>query len=96
MNAFIHDMEAEIALGDTMHRPAFTEDDGRLQAFDLVTANPMWNQDFDASTYENDPYERFERAHRPHRVPTGAGCSTWLRLPEDGRDAWRSCWTPAP
>ena len=24
MNAFIHDMEAEIALGDTMHRPAFT------------------------------------------------------------------------
>ena len=25
MNAFIHDMEAEIALGDTMHRPAFTE-----------------------------------------------------------------------
>ena len=24
MNAFIHDMEAEIMLGDTMHRPAFT------------------------------------------------------------------------
>ena len=53
MNAFIHDMEAEISLGDTMHRPAFTEGDGRLRQFDLVTANPMWNQKFAAATYEN-------------------------------------------
>lgn len=59
MNAFIHDMEAEIALGDTMHRPAFTEGDGRLRQFDLVTANPMWNQKFPVATYENDTYERF-------------------------------------
>jgi type I restriction enzyme M protein len=60
MNAFIHDMEAEIALGNTMQRPAFTEGDGRLRRFDLVTANPMWNQRFDASTYENDTYDRFK------------------------------------
>ncbi|MEW6297834.1 MAG: N-6 DNA methylase [Thermodesulfobacteriota bacterium] len=59
MNAFIHDMEAEIALGDTMHRPAFTGSSGGLRAFDLVTANPMWNQKFAANTYENDPYGRF-------------------------------------
>ncbi|MCL5962643.1 MAG: type I restriction-modification system subunit M [Chloroflexi bacterium] len=59
MNAFLHDMEAEIAVGDTMNRPAFTESDGRLKAFDLVTANPMWNQKFPTSTYEHDPYERF-------------------------------------
>ncbi len=59
MNAFIHDMEADIALGDTMHRPVFTAGNGRLRQFDLVTANPMWNQKFDAKTYENDPYERF-------------------------------------
>jgi type I restriction enzyme M protein len=65
MNAFIHDMEAEIALGDTMHRPAFTEGDGRLRHFDLVTANPMWNQKFDAKTYENDTYERFKRGIPP-------------------------------
>ena len=64
MNAFIHDMEAEIALGDTMHRPAFTR--GRAApAFDIVTANPMWNQKFDAATYENDPYERFTGASLP-------------------------------
>ncbi|MGQ9600221.1 MAG: type I restriction-modification system subunit M, partial [Anaerolineae bacterium] len=46
MNAFIHDMEAEIALGDTMARPAFKDAGGRLQQFDLVVANPMWNQSF--------------------------------------------------
>jgi type I restriction enzyme M protein len=65
MNAFVHDMEADIALGDTMHRPAFTEGDGRLRQFDIVTANPMWNQKFPASTYENDPYERFGRGVPP-------------------------------
>jgi type I restriction enzyme M protein len=65
MNAFLHDMEAEIALGDSMHRPAFTEPDGRLKVFDLVTANPMWNQKFDAATYENDPYERFKKGIPP-------------------------------
>jgi type I restriction enzyme M protein len=65
MNAFIHDMEAEIALGDTMHRPAFTEGEGRLRQFDIVTANPMWNQKFDSTTYENDTYERFSRGVPP-------------------------------
>lgn len=60
MNAFIHDMDAEIALGDTMRSPRFTTDDGRLRRFDIVTANPMWNQDVAQSTYENDPYQRFE------------------------------------
>ena len=65
MNAFIHDMEAEIAIGDTMARPAFTGDDGTLRQFDLVTANPMWNQKFPASTYENDTYGRFARGVPP-------------------------------
>ncbi len=60
MNAFIHDMDADIALGDTMRSPKFTDDDGRLHRFDIVTANPMWNQDFPQSTYETDPYQRFE------------------------------------
>jgi len=65
MNAFLHDMEAEIALGDTMTRPAFTGGDGRLGQFDLVIANPMWNQRFAASNYDNDPYERFGRGVPP-------------------------------
>lgn len=65
MNAFVHDMDAEIALGDTMHSPKFLDGKGRLQRFDIVTANPMWNQDFEMSTYENDPLERFSRGGPP-------------------------------
>ena len=59
MNTFLYDMEAEINLGDTMHRPAFQEADGGLRSFDVVTANPMWNQKYSRETYESDPYQRF-------------------------------------
>lgn len=59
MNTFIYDMEAEIAIGDTMNRPAFTHPDGSLRRFDKVTANPMWNQNFAVTTYEHDTYGRF-------------------------------------
>jgi len=59
MNAVIHDLEADIRIGDTMHHPAFVDTVGRLQTFDRVTANPMWNQKFPVETYENDPCERF-------------------------------------
>jgi type I restriction enzyme M protein len=65
MNAFIHDIEAEIALRDTMRRPAFLNDDGSLREFDLVTANPMWNQNFPYEVYENDPFERFTHGIPP-------------------------------
>jgi len=59
MNVIIHDMQADIRIGDTMRHPAFVDAAGRLQTFDRVTANPMWNQKFPVETYENDPYERF-------------------------------------
>lgn len=59
MNAFVHDMGAEVALGDTINRPAFSED-GKLRRFDMLTANPMWNQKFPTEVYEHDPYERFD------------------------------------
>ena len=65
MNSFIHDMETEVALGDTMNRPAFLNPDGSLREFDIVTANPMWNQDFPQNTYENDPYDRFAFGYPP-------------------------------
>lgn len=65
MNAFIHDMETQIALGDTMIRPAFTNADGSIRRFDIVTANPMWNQDFSQGTYENDAYNRFSFGYPP-------------------------------
>lgn len=77
MNVVIHDMEAEIAPpGDTMRRPAFTESDGSLRRFDLVTANPMWNQDsFNAAVYENDTFGRF-----PRGVPPGSSADWgWIQ-----------------
>ncbi len=64
MNAFLHDMTAEIALGDTMRSPKFTRD-GQLQTFDKVVANPMWNQTFPTEVYENDTYGRFARGTPP-------------------------------
>jgi len=59
MNAVIHDIEADIRPGDTMRQPAFRDGSGRLQTFDLITANPMWNQKFPQELYENDPFGRF-------------------------------------
>lgn len=74
MNSFIHEMDAEIALGDTMNRPAFSSE-GQLQRFDMVTANPMWNQRFPTEVYEHDPYERFD-----YGVPPGSSADWgWIQ-----------------
>jgi type I restriction enzyme M protein len=65
MNAFLHDMDAEIGLGDTMRNPAFTDRSGHLRQFDIVTANPMWNQDFPEDVYRNDTSDRFRNGIPP-------------------------------
>lgn len=45
MNLYIHDIKnAQIAAGDTLLYPKFREEDG-LKKFDVVIANPPWNQD---------------------------------------------------
>ncbi|WP_421019355.1 N-6 DNA methylase, partial [Klebsiella pneumoniae] len=44
MNAIIHDMEVELARGDTMINPKFREASGKIRGHDIVVANPMWNQ----------------------------------------------------
>jgi type I restriction enzyme M protein len=66
INAFIHDMPTEIAIGDTMNRPAFKESNGGLKRFDKVLANPMWNQKFDQTVYEGDSYNRFTFGYPPY------------------------------
>lgn len=58
MNAFIHDMDADIRIGNTIKNPKFIED-SRVKQFDKVIANPMWNQKFPQDVFENDPYNRF-------------------------------------
>ncbi|HJQ94764.1 MAG TPA: class I SAM-dependent DNA methyltransferase [Acidimicrobiia bacterium] len=87
MNSVIHEMDAEIALGDTMHNARFT-DNGKLRRFDLVTANPMWNQDFPISTYENDPFDRFGHGIPPASTADWGWVQHMLHsLDRDGRMA---------
>lgn len=88
MNAFIHDMEADIALGDTMNRPAFLTPAGALRKFDVVVANPMWNQSFPQATYGNDAYSRFEFGHPPSDTADWGWVQHMLAsLKDDGRMA---------
>ncbi len=60
MNMVVHDMEGEIVRGNSMTNPKFKDTDSRLKKFDIVVANPMWNQPFSQNVYENDPFNRFE------------------------------------
>ena len=76
MNAIIHDMDVEIARGDTMINPRFKNAAGRIDTYDVVVANPMWNQPFDQQLFTNDPFDRF----RPSGgVTTGRGDWAWLQ-----------------
>ena len=89
MNAIIHDMETEIARGDTMINPKFKRAGGELGTHDVVVANPMWNQPFNPEVFRDDPFDRF----RPRGgVTTGKGDWAWLQhtlacLGERGRAA---------
>ncbi|HPD61372.1 MAG TPA: N-6 DNA methylase [Thermodesulfobacteriota bacterium] len=60
MNMVVHDMEGEIVRGNSMTNPKFKQSDSSLKKFDIVVSNPMWNQPFDPTVYDNDPFDRFE------------------------------------
>lgn len=88
MNRIIHDMQGEVVRGDSMRNPKYREGNA-LKRFDLITANPMWNQSFDPTIYDNDPYARFEEAGG---VTTGKADWAWLQhtiasLKDNGRAA---------
>jgi type I restriction enzyme M protein len=76
MNGIIHDMDIEIARGDTMINPKFKNADGKLQTFDVVVANPMWNQPFAPDVFANDPFDRFRTAGG---ITAGKGDWAWLQ-----------------
>ncbi len=76
MNMVIHDMEGEIVRGNSMTNPKFRDSDTSLKKFDIVVANPMWNQPFDEKTFENDPFNRFESQGG---TTTGKGDWAWLQ-----------------
>jgi type I restriction enzyme M protein len=89
MNAIIHDMDVDLRRGDTMINPKFRTPSGSLDQFDLVVANPMWNQPFDAGIFEDDPYDRFIKNGG---ATSGKGDWAWLQhtlsvLKDTGRAA---------
>ena len=89
MNAIIHDMEVEIARGDTMINPKFKNAAGQIATHDIVIANPMWNQPFSPNIFANDPFDRFRTRGG---ITTGKGDWAWLQhtlacLNERGRAA---------
>ena len=90
MNAFLHDfIGADIRIGDTCRNPRFTTDDSKLQRFDYVVANPMWNQkEYDDAFYENDNWHRFSYGI----APSSSADWGWVQhilvsLKENGRAA---------
>ena len=76
MNGIIHDMEIEIARGDTMINPKFRTNEGKVRGHDIVVANPMWNQPFAPDVFANDPFDRFRISGG---VTTGKGDWAWLQ-----------------
>lgn len=89
MNAIIHDMDVDLRRGDTMINPKFRTPAGGLEQFDLVVANPMWNQPFDPGLFDDDPYNRF-LGHGG--ATSGKGDWAWLQhtlavLRDSGRAA---------
>lgn len=76
MNKIIHDMDGEVVRGDSMRNPKFKDADNKLRKFDVVVANPMWNQPFDPDVYDKDPFERFEEHGG---ITTSKGDWAWLQ-----------------
>lgn len=76
MNTIIHDMKAQIERGDSMRNPKFRQTDGSLKTFDIVVANPMWNQTFESDVFDKDEFSRFaEQGGKPG----GKGDWAWLQ-----------------
>ena len=89
MNGIIHDMDIEMMRGDSMINPKFRNPNGSLRTFDIVVANPMWNQPFAQEIYQNDAFDRFTEAGG---ITGGKGDWGWLQhtlacMNEGGRAA---------
>lgn len=76
MNTIIHDMDVDLQRGDTIINPKFRDASGSLMRFDLVVANPMWNQPFDPDLFADDPFDRFAKRGG---ITSGKGDWAWLQ-----------------
>lgn len=76
MNTIIHDMDVDLQRGDTMINPKFRDGAGSLMSFDVLVANPMWNQPFDPELFGDDPFDRYAKSGG---VTSGKGDWAWLQ-----------------
>lgn len=95
MNAIIHDMTVEMARGDSMINPKFKTADSKIRTYDVVVANPMWNQPFNPDVFADGLHGRPRlqntppcREQRNSRRPGPGGEDGDLRC-EDARKAAR-------
>ncbi|QOS10429.1 type I restriction-modification system DNA-methyltransferase RmeM [Haloferax gibbonsii] len=79
MNVLLHEMQdAKIEKGDTITDPKFVTEHGELELFDVILANPQWNQKKWNKEWvqENEPYNRF-----PYGLPpSNRGDWAWIQL----------------
>jgi type I restriction enzyme M protein len=59
-----------------MINPKFKTADSKIRSYDIVVANPMWNQDFNPDIFADDPFDRFRTQGG---VTTGKGDWAWLQ-----------------
>jgi type I restriction enzyme M protein len=76
MNTIIHDMDVDLRRGDTMINPKFRDASGAMLRYDIVVANPMWNQPFSPDIFEEDPFDRFIKSGG---ITSGRGDWAWLQ-----------------
>jgi type I restriction enzyme M protein len=76
MNGIIHDMDMDVARGDTMLNPKFKTPAGVIKTHDIVVANPRWNQASNPDTFANDPFDRFRTSGGS---TSGKGDWAWLQ-----------------
>jgi type I restriction enzyme M protein len=86
MNLYIHDIRnAQLTLGDTLLYPKFKEAD-RVKDFDMVIANPPWNQDgYDEEILKKGEFwrERFRYGFTPRQSADWAWVQHMLASADD-------------
>ncbi len=78
MNLYIHDVDdAQIIRGDTLRNPLFVDDEGKLNQFDIVIANPPFSlKHWGGETWADDPHNRSKFGGVP---PQGFGDFAWIQ-----------------
>ncbi|MGH3815007.1 MAG: HsdM family class I SAM-dependent methyltransferase [Pseudonocardiaceae bacterium] len=74
-NGKLHGLEMTLKLGSSLRQPAFVDDNGGLQRFDLAVASPPWNRSIPEAIYHGDRFERF-----PYGRPSRDGDWAWMQL----------------